>query len=224
MKESVRSGRPLHSNLTDKFFPERRNPTESISDKLKKLMEEAQRAGATELAIIAAESIVAEDDLADKCREPRCENYGLSRSCPPHVAGPAAFRRLLEEYSRAIFFRIDVPSETLYSNERREIFQLLHEVAASIERSAVQMGFPAARAFAGGSCKKIFCSDQRECRALSGKGDCRNPAHARPSMSGFGIHVAKLYAAAGWTMNIAALDSISKTDKSASVCGLVLIS
>ncbi|RJR54419.1 MAG: DUF2284 domain-containing protein [Desulfobacteraceae bacterium] len=192
--------------------------------KLKMVMEEAKKAGATELAVLAAESIVAEDDLARKCREPRCENYGLSRSCPPHVAGPAAFRKLLEEYSHAVFFRIDVPSDVLYSSESREIFQLLYEVAAGIERSAVRMGFPAARAFAGGSCKKIFCRDQRECRALTGKGDCRNPAHARPSMSGFGINVAKLFQAAGWTMNIAARDSISKTDHSASVCGLVLIS
>jgi len=187
-------------------------------------MEEARRAGATELAVIAAEYIVAEDDLAEKCREPRCENYGLSKSCPPHVAGPAAFRRLLEDYRQAFFFRIDVPPETLYSSESREVFQLLHEVAAGIERSAVQMGFPAAAAFAGGSCKKIFCRDQRECRALSGKGDCRHPEHARPSMSGFGINVAKLFQAAGWTMNTAARDSISNSDNLASVCGLVLIS
>ncbi|HBG18020.1 MAG TPA: hypothetical protein DDY32_01700, partial [Desulfobulbaceae bacterium] len=68
-----------------------------------------------------------------------CENYGLAKSCPPHVAGPAAFRKLLESFRQAIFFKIDVPSDVLFSSESCEVFQLLHEVASGIERSAVEM-------------------------------------------------------------------------------------
>jgi hypothetical protein len=76
-----------------------------------------------------------------------------------------------------------VPSEILYSGENRELFQLLHEIAAGIENSAVKMGFSDAQAYAGGSCKRIFCHDHPECRVISEKGSCRNPDYARPSMS-----------------------------------------
>jgi predicted metal-binding protein len=191
--------------------------------KLRQLIQDAQKSGASELAILSTRTIVVDDDLADSCREPRCENYGLSKSCPPHVPGPSAFRKKLEEFTQAIFFRIDVPSEIFYSSERREFFQLLHEVAAGIEKSAIEMGFPQAQAYAGGSCKKVFCHAYPECLALAGKGECRNPGFARPSMSGFGINVAKLYEAAGWTMRTTTPDVGSTKDKTASVCGLVLI-
>jgi predicted metal-binding protein len=185
-------------------------------ENLRILIEEARKAGATDLASISARSIVVEDDLADRCRQPRCENYGLSKSCPPHVAGPSGLRERLKGFSRALFFRIDVPSESLFSSERRGLFQLLHEIAAGIENSAVEMGFPDAQAYAGGSCKKIFCDDRAECLALKG-GECRHPRFARPSMSGFGIHVARLYEQAGWKWRLAS------TDETASICGLVLI-
>jgi predicted metal-binding protein len=192
-------------------------------EKLRRLIQNAQKSGATELVVISTGVIEVDDELADRCREPRCENYGLSRSCPPHVPGPSVFRRELGGFSQAIFLRIDVPSEVLYSSEGRQVFQLLHEVVAGIERSAVNMGFARARGYAGGSCKKTFCHDHPVCLALSEKGACRNPDHARPSMSGFGINVAKLYEAAGWAMGARTHDSVATGDKSASVCGLVLV-
>jgi predicted metal-binding protein len=191
--------------------------------KLKALIQDAQKLGASEAKIISTKEIVVEDNLADMCREPRCENYGLSKSCPPHVSGPSAFKKQLEKFDQAIFFKIDVPSEILYSSERRELFQLLHEIASGIEISAVKMGFGSAQAYAGGSCKKIFCQDHSECLALSEKGKCRNPRYARPSMSGFGINVATLFKTAGWTMNWINREADSTTTKMANVCGLVLI-
>jgi predicted metal-binding protein len=191
--------------------------------KLRQLIEDAQKSGATELAIVSTGCIVVDNDLANRCREPRCENYGLSKSCPPHVSGPSVFRKTLEEFNQAIFFRIDVPSEILYSGERRELFQLLHEIAAGIEKSAVKMGFSGAQAYVGGSCKKIFCYEHRECLALAEKGECRNPGYARPSMSGFGINVARLFETVGWPMGATTKDAASITNEMASVCGLVLV-
>jgi predicted metal-binding protein len=191
--------------------------------KLKALIQDAQQSGVSEAKIISARDIVVDHHLADMCREPRCENYGLSKSCPPHVSGPFVFKQVLEKFNQAIFFKIDVPSEVLYSGERREVFQLLHEIASGIETSAVKMGFVDAQAYAGGSCKKIFCHDHGECLALSEKGKCRNPQHARPSMSGFGVNVAKLFKTAGWKMNWTAHDTDSTETPMANVCGLVLI-
>ncbi len=192
-------------------------------EKLRQLIEEAEKSGATELAIISTGSIAIDDEQTVRCLKPRCENYGLSKSCPPHVPGISVFRKKLEDFSQALFVRIDVPPEVLYSSDGRQVFQLLHEVVSGIERNAVTMGFTGAQAYAGGSCKKIFCHDHPECRALSEDGECRNPEYARPSMSGFGISVAKLYETAGWTMGEATHDVASKGEKTASVCGLVLI-
>jgi predicted metal-binding protein len=190
---------------------------------LKKLIQHAYRLGATDVAIVPATDIVVDDNLAELCREPGCENYGLSKSCPPYVSWPSAFRKQLEKYDQAIFFKIDVPSVILYSSDRREVFQLLHEVAASIEHIAIKMGFIKAQAFAGGSCKKIFCHDHPECLAISAEGKCRNPRYARPSMSGFGINVAKLIETAGWTGSEDTHDADSATTKMASIFGLILI-
>ena len=190
---------------------------------LNALIEYAQGLGATGAVVIRAADIVVDESLAEKCREPRCENYGLAMSCPPHVAGPVALRQLLESFRQAILFKIDVPADVLFSSESREVFQLLHEVASGIERKAVAMGFAGARAYAGGSCKAIFCHEHQECRALTAEGKCRHPESARPSMSGFGIDVAKLFAAAGWEMNWVSRHQDSTSTKMANVCGLVLI-
>ncbi|RPH52522.1 MAG: DUF2284 domain-containing protein [Desulfobacteraceae bacterium] len=194
-----------------------------MNTKLKDLIQETYKSGATEVAVVATNDIIIDDNLADRCREPRCMNYGLSKSCPPHVSGPSAFRKQLEKYSQAVFFKIDVPSKVLYSSESREVFQLLHEIASGIEKSAIKSGFAGARAYAGGSCKNIFCHDHPECLALSEKGKCRNPQYARPSMSGFGINVAELFKTAGWPFGRAANNSDSDSTQMANVCGLVLI-
>ena len=191
--------------------------------KLKKLIRHAYRSGATHVAIVSTADIIVDDNLAKMCREPRCENYGLSKSCPPHVSGPSAFRKQLEAYDQSIFFKIDIPSGILYSSDRRELFQLLHEIAAGIEHLAVKMGFAKAQAFAGGSCKEIFCHDHPECLAISKEGRCRNPRYARPSMSGFGINVAKLIETAGWSEGEETHDADSATTKMANIFGLILI-
>lgn len=193
------------------------------NERIEALIREARQSGATEAVVVLAKDIVVDSNLADLCHEPRCEQYGLSRSCPPHVAGPSAFIDLLETFSQAIFFKIDAPTEVLYSSERREFSQLLHEIAAGIEQAAVNAGFVRAQAYAGGSCKKIFCHEHPECRALSDEGTCRNPRLARPSMSGFGINVSKLAETAGWKMSWDAPNSDSTATKMAGVYGLVLI-
>jgi len=168
------------------------------STKLNKLIQDAHNSGADDFAIVSTKKIIIANDLADKCREPQCENYGMSLSCPPHVSGPEAFRKKLENFSQAVFFTIEVPSEILYSSQAMEFFRVLHERASGIEHSAVEMGFTHAQAYAGGPCKKIFCADQPECPAISEKGKCRYPESARPSMSGLGINVGMLVKTVGW--------------------------
>lgn len=190
---------------------------------ISELIERARLAGASDAAVIDAGDIIVEEDLANLCREPRCQNYGLSPSCPPHVAGPAGFRKWLAEYRQALVIKIDVPSEVLLSSERREVMQLLHEIAADIELAAVKMGHIQSRAFAGGSCKTIFCREQPDCQVVDQGGKCRNPLKARPSMSGFGINVSRLMQAAGWDLKRAKCNPVADDDATATVTALVLI-
>jgi predicted metal-binding protein len=188
------------------------------------LIELARRLGASNAGIISSAGISVEDDLANLCQESLCENYGQSASCPPHVSGPSGFRELLKEYEQVLVFKIDVPSEVLFSSERPNIFRLLHEIGANIEQSAVRMGYRNSKAYAGGSCKRLFCPDHPKCRVVSEGGKCRNPDRARPSMSGFGINVSKLMLAAGWTMHRSTPPGVGPGAASTgTVCGLVLI-
>ena len=116
---------------------DRRQTTDAVLDEL---TQRALELGATAAAIISTGDIHVEDALAALCAEPRCENYGQSASCPPHVSGPSGFRKLIRLYTHAIVFKIDVPTEVLLSDQRREIFQLLHEIAAGVEQTAVKHG------------------------------------------------------------------------------------
>ncbi|MEA3434989.1 MAG: DUF2284 domain-containing protein [Thermodesulfobacteriota bacterium] len=196
---------------------------DKISWMLKELIKQACRSGASGAAAISTDDILVEDYLANLCREPRCESYGLSTSCPPHVSGPSGFRELLKNFKHAIVIKIDVPLEILLSSERSDIMRLLHEIVADIEQAAVKTGYPGSKAFAGGSCKKIFCHDYEACRVLTEGGECRNPQHARPSMSGFGINVSKLMKVAGWTMNRYNSEADPGKASTAPICGLILI-
>ena len=188
-----------------------------------RLVQHACEQGASHAAVLPAAGIQIEDRLADLCRDPRCEAYGLAAGCPPHVGGPAELRSLLKDFHRALFFKIDVPTEILLTEERHHIYKQLHEIAAGLEQAAIDQGCTRARAFAGGSCKRIFCMDQAECRVVSANQPCRHPNHARPSMSGYGINVSGLMQAAGWQMDRITRDTSPATVPTGSVSGLVLV-
>jgi predicted metal-binding protein len=191
-------------------------------DRFSGLIEQAYQLGASGAAVIDTTQICVEDSLANLCRPPQCEDYGLSAGCPPHVSGPSGFRELLKGFERALVFKIDVPSESLFSSEYGDWFRLLHQMAAGMERSAVQAGFGASRAFAGGSCKRLFCADHAHCRVVGEGGECRHPESARPSMSGFGINASKLMEAAGWSLELCGEQTPGGTPM-ATICGLVLL-
>jgi predicted metal-binding protein len=196
-----------------------------ISDKaLESLVQTAIHLGASEAAVLPSQEIRVEDHLAQICNgDPGCEQYGLAPSCPPHVPGPAGFRRWQVDSVYAIVVRIDVPAAAMFSDERRDIMQLLSEIVAGVERKASQMGFRGSKAFAGGSCKNTFCHDHKDCRVLSRQEDCRHPHQARASMSGFGISVAHLMQSLGWSTKITSRQQASDAQAMTWVAGLVLL-
>lgn len=179
--------------------------------------------GADSAAIIPTSAIRVEDYLADLCNETACDCYGQASSCPPHVGGPDEFRVLTGEFKHSLFLKIDVSTDILLSEERWHVYQLLHRVASCVRRAAVDAGCPKARAFAGGSCKRIFCREHSDCKVVSRGGTCRFPDLALPSMSGYGINVLRLMETAGWQMDRITRDTSSESVPMGSVSGLVLV-
>ena len=166
--------------------------------KLEELVELAISLGCDGAVILPAEEIVVDSTLAALCFEPRCQNYGNSPTCPPHVEGPEWISGYLSEMSHAVFLKIEPGDEILYSDQRREVGKLLHFLVIQVEKAARDMGLEKSRGFAGGSCKNLFCFDHYECERLNGSGKCRKADSARPSVSGYGISVRHLIDKAGW--------------------------
>lgn len=195
-----------------------------IQWRLEHIIQAALDLGASEAAVVPSSEILVEDDLANLCDgNPRCENYGLAPSCPPHVSGPSGFRSLQEQSRHTIVVRLDVPSAALFSDQRQEIMQLLHEIVSGVERAAVKIGFKETVSFAGGSCKKIFCNEHPDCRKLSAQAQCRHPESARPSMSGFGINVVNLIQTVGWDLDAAKHVDAAAPDSMTWVAGIIVI-
>ena len=166
--------------------------------KLDELVDLAVSLGASAARVLPTDAVKAEDYLAALCQETHCPNYGLSPTCPPNVEGPAWLREYLRGVDQVLVLKMELPSDVMYSEQRREIGKLLHFIVVQVEEAAKAMGLAKARGFAGGSCKNLFCPDEPECRVLHGDGQCRNPGAARPSISGYGINVNHLARSAGW--------------------------
>jgi predicted metal-binding protein len=187
------------------------------------LLQHAFGRGVSDARVLPVDAVCVEDHLADFCREPRCPGYGQAANCPPHVAGPVAFRRQLKQYEQILVFKFDVPTEVLLSDDRLEVARLVHETASSIERLALEIGCRKAEGLAAGSCKQLFCSEYADCLVLSTGGDCRFPDQARPSMSGKGIDVFALARASGWPMNKITSESNPDEVPMGLMAGMVLL-
>ncbi len=200
------------------------SPRDVIPPQLEELKREALSLGATAAAIIPAGEIRVKNELAALCNgEYKCPNHGLAAGCPPHVEGPDQFRKWQAQSRYAVSVKIELPASVLYSHERKEVMQLLHQLVAGVEKKAVEMNFTNSRAFAGGSCKQLFCDRHPACRVVAEKKPCRRPDTARPSMSGFGIDVIRLMTSSGWPHQKTSAPEASDAEETGWVAGLILI-
>lgn len=191
---------------------------------LEQLSQEAKRLGANACAIISSKEIQVKENLAAICNgEYTCPNYGLAASCPPNVEGPVEFRKWQAKSEYSITVKIELPTSVLFSDERNGIMQLLHKIVSAVEQKAVELGFKKSKAFAGGSCKQLFCGDQEKCCVLAENKPCRHMEFARPSMSGFGIDVTQLMVSSGWASQKAKNDNSSNKDELSWLAGLIML-
>lgn len=191
---------------------------------LEQLTKEARKLGANAVAIISSKEIQVEDNLAALCNgEYACPNYSLAASCPPNVEGPAEFRKWQAQSKYSITVKIELPTSVMFSGERNGVMQLLHQIVATVEQKAIQLGFKNSKGFAGGSCKELFCKDQPNCSVVADNQPCRHVDIARPSMSGFGIDVTPLIKSSGWSAPVAEKSNTSDKDATSWVAGLIML-
>lgn len=178
-------------------------------------IEKALSMGASDAAFISTGDLRVDDKFPGYCREPGCSGYGRSMSCPPNVMGPVKFRDYIARFENVLAFKFDIPWDILVSDDRYQVFRVLHETATTLEQYARQEGYINSKAYAGGSCKNIFCSSHDFCNVLFGTGECRYQGISTQSMSGNGIDFQQIVKKLNWNDNV---------DKSTGViAGLVLI-
>jgi len=188
------------------------------------LAQEAKTLGASAAAILSSKDIQVKNKLSGLCNGGyTCPNYGLAANCPPYVKGPSQFRRWQAQSIYSIAVKIEVPTSVMFSDERTGVMRLLHQIVAAVEQKAINRGFRKSKAFAGGSCKELFCNDQKECCVIAEKNPCRHIASARPSMSGFGIDVTQLMLSAGWSAPKAELSDLTDKNSKSWVAGLIML-
>lgn len=188
------------------------------------LTRKAIKLGASVCAVITSKEIQVKDDLAALCnKDYTCPNYGLAASCPPYVEGPAEFRKWQAQSPYSIIVKIELPTSVMFSDERKDVMRLLHQIVAAVEQKAIETGFGKSKAFAGGSCKDLFCDDQENCCVLTANKPCRHIESARPSMSGFGIDVAQLMLSCGWSGQKAEKSNSSDKNDNSWVAGLIML-
>ncbi len=188
------------------------------------LQQAAIRFGATDSAVISSGDIRTDDNLAALCNGGyTCPNFGLAASCPPHVEGPEQFRKWQEKSRYSITVKIELPTSVMFSDERKEVMRLLHQVVSGVEKKAIESGFTQSKAFAGGSCKPLFCEENNTCCVVADKLSCRHMDEARPSMSGFGIDVIQLMNTSGWPVVQTKQNKGGSPEDSSWVAGLILV-
>jgi len=167
-------------------------------------VQEALRGGASYSRVIPASKIITSEWVRLKCQF-GCDAYGSRRTCPPLSPTPSLTRRMLKEFSGAIFVALRVPHGGVERKLRRKGRRLL----GSLERQLFLDGYYSAFAMGFGPCNLCpFCDLTL---------DCKHPEVARPSMEACGIDVYATARGAGFPLRV-----VRTYEEGCSLCGLVL--
>jgi len=180
-------------------------------DFLRKL---ALELGASDAKVILASKVVVEDRVVLKCKV-GCNNYGKTLACPPYTPSAEEFRKIVSEYSYALFMKFtskaeadaDLQGKLLTSNtsilpkevkEKADKFWAswkedkkgMLESVVKLEKEAMRKGYSLAVSFVSGSCQLCEkCSIETRI--------CAHPEIARYSEDAVGVNVKKTAENAG---------------------------
>ena len=135
---------------------------------------------------------------------------------------PEDARIWISRFDRAVFFKIDVEPELLFSQEQFKPFDEIFRIALRLEKRAMELGWKDARGLGAGSCKPVFCPDA-PCAVLADGGKCRVPDLARPSMEALGINVFKLAKKVHWPIYQITRATDPREIPSAMLAGIVIL-
>ncbi len=205
-----------------------RVPESQLQADLKKYCQRAIELGATDAKIIGMDGVVIDERVVAKCIYPKCPGYGTNVNCPPYAMTPDETRKLVHNFSYAVFVKIDVPVEHIAGQEAIEKqlaspYRLkLLEVIAKLESEAFYDGHHLALAYGSGSCKRLFCPN-KECDVLVPGTGCPHRLKARSPMEAVGMDVYTMSTKVGWDIYPIGDSSTPSEVPHAQLLGIVFI-
>ncbi len=184
-------------------------------EKFQFLVKLALENGASDAKIIPTGKVIVEDRVVLKCKV-GCNNYGKTLACPPYTPSAEEFRKIVSEYSFAMFMKftsnahaepevlaklmvaetdptvskeIKEKAEKFWQDWKNDKRKMLQSVV-DLEKAAMNKGYSLAISFVSGHCQ--LCEKcNTETRI------CRNPNLARWSEDAVGVNVKKTAVNAG---------------------------
>jgi predicted metal-binding protein len=175
--------------------------------------------GAADAKVIPARKVVVEDRVVLKCKI-GCNNYGKTLACPPYTPSAEEFRKIVNEYSYALFMKFKskatadpevlknlnvaesdatVPKEIkektakFWADWKADKKKMLQTVV-DLEKAAMKEGYSLAISFVSGTCQLCDkCNTQTRI--------CVHPELARWSEDAVGVNVKKTATNAGIEVN-----------------------
>jgi len=157
------------------------NIKDNLDEYQKELCQMAITNGAESANIVNVSNIVFNQKVLSCPENEKSFNY------PKVIYEKDPIQDILKKYQWAVVFKID----------QQQGLKRVYEITAKIESHCFYHNFHLAVALAAGNCRRIFCSTQNECQAMTiGKG-CAFPMIARPSIESCGIDLHLLAKEAG---------------------------
>jgi predicted metal-binding protein len=189
--------------------------SQNDAEKYQFLSKLALENGATDAKIIPASQVIIEDRVVLKCKV-GCNHYGETLACPPYTPTAEQFRKIVSEYSYAMFMKFtttascepDVYPYLMTYQTDPKLSQDIKDKAAkfwqgwkdskqkmlvsvvALEKAAMKQGYSLAMAFISGHCQLCEkCNTETKI--------CRHPELMRISEDAIGVNVKKTAANAG---------------------------
>ena len=184
-------------------------------EKFEFLRKLAMDLGAADAKVIPADKVVVENRVVLKCRV-GCTNYGKTLACPPYTPTADDFRKIVKEYSHALFIKFKsnaeadsalteylsysendpkIPEDMKEKTQKfwkawKEDKQKILQAVLDLEKAAIKQGYPLAAGFVSGPCQ--LCE---KCNLKTRI--CVHPTQARYSEDAVGVNVRKTAKNAG---------------------------